>query len=94
MVQSSTLPTQGRNVHLYQHYFLNYADLHNDIAALRNRAGRWIYLYRIDEYIGTQIGQLNDQTIKNGRLGAGSRMDYWSTGGSGTMRTIRNRSHA
>jgi hypothetical protein len=63
--------------HLYQHYFFEYADLQSDIAALRNRIGRWINLYRIDDYIGTQIGMPTDETIKNEQLGPGGHTDYW-----------------
>jgi hypothetical protein len=63
--------------HLYQHYFFEYADLERDIASVRKRIGRWINLYRIDDYIGAQIGQLADETIKNEQLGPGGHMDYW-----------------
>jgi hypothetical protein len=63
--------------HLYQHYFFEYADLQSHITALRNRIGRWINLYRIDDYIGAQIGQLADEIIKNEQLGPGGHTDYW-----------------
>jgi hypothetical protein len=63
--------------HLYQHYFFEYANLPSRIATLRNGIGRWINLYRIDDYIGTQIGRTTDQTIRNEQLGPGGHIGYW-----------------
>jgi hypothetical protein len=63
--------------HLYEHYFFEYGDLKRDIASLRSRIGRWINLYRIDDYIGTEVAGGPDTGVSNERIGLGGHTDYW-----------------
>jgi hypothetical protein len=51
--------------HLYQHYFCEYGDLDREIITLRNSIGRWINPYRIDDYIGREIGSGSDLGVAN-----------------------------
>lgn len=63
--------------HLYQYYFFEYSDLDKDITALRNRIGRWINIYRVDDYIGTEVALGADTGVKNEQIGPGGHTDYW-----------------
>jgi hypothetical protein len=63
--------------HLYQHYFCEYGDLDREIITLRNSIGRWINLYRIDDYIGREIGSGSDLGVANEQIGPGGHTDYW-----------------
>jgi hypothetical protein len=63
--------------HLYQHYFYEYLGLERDVAALRNNIGRWINLYRVDDYIGTSLMLGPEAGIHNVEIGLGGHTDYW-----------------
>lgn len=63
--------------HLYQYYFCEYGDLKGEITTLRNSIGRWINLYRIDDYIGTDIGGGSDLGVADEEIGPGGHTDYW-----------------
>jgi protein-S-isoprenylcysteine O-methyltransferase Ste14 len=63
--------------HLYEHYFFEYADLKGYVQRLHDGIGRWINLYRIDDYIGTQIGDDWEMGIENRQIGLGGHTDYW-----------------
>jgi len=63
--------------HLYQHYFVDYVGLEADVTALRTNIGRWINLYRVDDYIGTSIPLGPEAGIRNEEIGLGGHTDYW-----------------
>jgi hypothetical protein len=63
--------------HLYQHYFSEYLGLERDVAALRNHIGRWVSLYRVDDYIGTSLMLGPEAGIHNVEIGLGGHTDYW-----------------
>jgi hypothetical protein len=63
--------------HLYEHYFLEYASLNKDIAALRGVVGRWINMYRIDDYIGREVAHGTETGVTNEELTRGGHTDYW-----------------
>jgi hypothetical protein len=63
--------------HLYQHYFYEYVGLERDVAALRNNIGRWVNLYRVDDYIGTSLMLGPEAGIHNVEIGLGGHTDYW-----------------
>jgi hypothetical protein len=63
--------------HLYQHYFYEYVGLERDVAALRGNIGRWVNLYRVDDYIGTSLMLGPEAGIHNVEIGLGGHMDYW-----------------
>jgi hypothetical protein len=63
--------------HLYEHYFYEYVGLDAAIAKLRNNLGRWINLYRVDDYIGTGIMVGPQAGVVNKVIGIGGHTDYW-----------------
>lgn len=63
--------------HLYQHYFAEYRDLERDVMSLQSGIGRWINVYRIDDYIGTDIDREDKTFIDNRQIGCGGHIDYW-----------------
>jgi hypothetical protein len=63
--------------HLYQFYFKEYAGLDMGISALRRHLSSWTNLYRVDDYVGREVGQSNDAFVKNRILGPGGHIDYW-----------------
>lgn len=63
--------------HLYEYYFFEYGKLNKDIMAMRNGIGRWINVYRIDDYIGTDIAGGTDTCVSNKQIGRGGHTDYW-----------------
>ena len=66
---------RGRRV--YERYFGEYEALAARRTALRPLLTSWINLYRIDDYIGTEIADANGKMIVNGMLGPGGHTDYW-----------------
>jgi hypothetical protein len=63
--------------HLYQYYFFEYGALDDDVRALRSNIGRWVNLYRVDDYIGSDIVLGPETGIENEELGPGGHTDYW-----------------
>lgn len=63
--------------HLYEHYFLEYANLSTDVGTLQASVGRWVNLYRIDDYIGREVAQCPGSPIHNEQLPRGGHTDYW-----------------
>lgn len=65
--------------HLYQHYFPNeYPALsHQRWDGLRQRIDRWINIFRIDDYIGTDI-EPGGEWPENLPVDAGGHSGYWS----------------
>jgi hypothetical protein len=63
--------------HLYQYYFAEYRDLEKDIMSLRGNIGSWINVYRIDDYIGTDIDRDDKTFVDNKQIGRGGHVDYW-----------------
>ncbi|NJO33884.1 MAG: hypothetical protein HC869_12815 [Rhodospirillales bacterium] len=63
--------------HLYEHYFVEYANLANDVAALEGIMGRWVNLYRVDDYIGTGVADRPGGPVHNEQLPPGGHTDYW-----------------
>jgi hypothetical protein len=62
--------------HIYQHYFQEYAGLELVLERLRQCTGRWINLYRIDDYIGLRIGG-SGSCVDNQAMNPGGHVDYW-----------------
>lgn len=63
--------------HIYQYYFAEYRELEKDIMSLQSGIGRWINVYRIDDYIGTDIDRADRTFIDNKQIGRGGHVDYW-----------------
>jgi hypothetical protein len=62
--------------HLYQFYFKEYASLREGIAKLRPKLASWVNLYRVDDYVGRDIRDL-DGFVRNIVMPAGGHIDYW-----------------
>ena len=62
--------------HLYQFYFEEYGDIAGGIADLRPRLFSWTNVYRVDDYVGRSIDDL-DGFIENKVIPAGGHIDYW-----------------
>ncbi len=78
-----TLITMGSPFsHLYQHYFpLAYPALNDPVwSRLRRRLNRWINIYRVDDFVGTAIGQENDRSdefeLVQHPMGKGGHVSY------------------
>lgn len=65
-------PLQG----IYQKYFHEYEG-DNGPEALRGRLSRWLNLYRVDDYVGGPIEDLDNPALENVAMRAGGHMDYW-----------------
>lgn len=63
--------------HLYQHYFREYAGLGSSLEQLSKRTGRWINLYRIDDWIGVWVGDIDGKRVENFAMQPGGHIDYW-----------------
>lgn len=63
--------------HIYQHYFQEYAGLDAAIDRLAQCTGRWINLYRIDDYIGLWVGSPGERNVENRPMDPGGHVDYW-----------------
>ena len=63
--------------HIYQHYFREYAGLEPSLERLCRSTGRWINLYRIDDYIGQWVGDIDGGSVENRPMGPGGHVDYW-----------------
>lgn len=63
--------------HLYQFYFREYANLDRGISALSSKLASWTNLYRVDDYVGREIGKGRDSFVRNEVMPAGGHIDYW-----------------
>jgi hypothetical protein len=63
--------------HLYQRYFREYAGLEPSLERLSRCTGRWINLYRIDDYIGVWLGEIDGDSVENCPMDPGGHVDYW-----------------
>jgi hypothetical protein len=63
--------------HVYQHYFREYSGLEPSLARLSRCTGRWVNLYRIDDYIGVWVGEIDGESVENCPLDPGGHVDYW-----------------
>jgi len=66
--------------HLYQFYFPEYEGLEPSLERLHQSVGRWINLYRIDDYIGSWLGKLDGGSVDNRPMEPGGHIDYWKEG--------------
>jgi hypothetical protein len=67
--------------HLYQYYFQDYAGLEHSLDRLSRCIGRWINLYRIDDYVGVWIGEPpHGDSVENCPMDPGGHVDYWKEG--------------
>lgn len=62
--------------HIYRHYYHEYADALEKLAGLRP-FGRWVNLYRPDDYVGTNIGP-DGWIVTNEGLDPGGHLVYWN----------------
>ena len=63
--------------HLYQYYFREYAGLGSSLEQLSTCTGRWINLYRIDDWIGVWVGDIGGKSVENFAMRPGGHVDYW-----------------
>lgn len=65
-------PIQG----IYQKYFHEYEG-GNGPEVLRGRLTRWLNLYRVDDYVGGPIEDIDNPALENIAIRAGGHMNYW-----------------
>jgi hypothetical protein len=63
--------------HLYQFYFKEYGTLPSGVESLRPRLSSWTNLFRVDDYVGREIGREKTGFIRNIVMPAGGHIDYW-----------------
>jgi hypothetical protein len=79
-LKSVTLVTMGSPLtHIYQHYFpRQYPSLHGPHwRHLRDNVTAWVNVFRVDDFVGTEVGEMKGAWPKNYQVGYGGHTHYW-----------------